>query len=395
MHETNFSIIDDEYEGVKKQHCVRHLGPLNQIEEIDATNFDLDNFTANYLQKSRPLVIRNALGVFDCGTAYKNWTLDYLLEKCGSNKVHVRRNTMADDYKTGKAYFVQEIEFKSYIDDLVKDNLASRNSYLAVQNLKKAFPQIKDEFKMPQLGRLHAGPFLWIARSGHYEYTHIDPDDNLLMVIKGRKLVRLYGCDVNAMMPNVLGSKGRTLQSQINCDDMNPNIPDDIMEKYKNVTCHYCLLKEGDLLYFPAFWWHQVKSPELTISINIFFGDEGQNTYLSKILISPQKDALLYWLYNIIKQNMVHTSFPRILVNLKESLKAFLFKQWHEVIDQNQADILYNYIIDYFDLKSQLEELANAGLEKKAKNPPEIRIRGLLMRDKVDDEEKRLKNFIQ
>ena len=49
----------------------------------------------------------------------------------------MRRNTLADEYKTGKAYQVQEIEFKSYIDDLVEGNAASKNSYLAVQNLRK------------------------------------------------------------------------------------------------------------------------------------------------------------------------------------------------------------------------------------------------------------------
>ena len=112
---------------------------------------------------------------------------------------------------------------------------------------------------------------MWIARSGHYEYTHMDPDDNALMVLKGRKLVRLYGCDVNSMMPNKLGAFGRTVQSQINCDILQKDLTEEIVRKYEQTKCHYCMLKDGDLLYFPAFWWHQVKSPELTISINVFF----------------------------------------------------------------------------------------------------------------------------
>ena len=79
----------------------------------------------------------------------------------------MRRNTIADEYKTGKAYFAQEASFKSYVDDLIEDNKRCQNSYLAVQNLKKAFPQIVDELNLPQLifhQKLHAGPFLWIAR---------------------------------------------------------------------------------------------------------------------------------------------------------------------------------------------------------------------------------------
>ena len=56
------------------------------------------------------------------------------------------------------------------------------------------------------------------------------------------------------MQPNDLGSKGRTIQSQIDCDseDLYSEIASDHFEKFKNLTCHYCLLREGDLLYFPG-----------------------------------------------------------------------------------------------------------------------------------------------
>jgi hypothetical protein len=181
----NKVVIDDEINDEKKQHIITHIGKIEPIEEIDASLLDNEHFRKNYFRNNKPLVVRNALKVYDCGTAYANWSLEYLTEKCGSNKVHVRRNTMKEEYKTGKAYLVQEIEFRQYVNDLLKDNKTSRNSYLAVQNLKKAFPQIDNELKMPPFyEKPHAGPFLWIARSGHYEYTHMDPDDNLLIVFR-------------------------------------------------------------------------------------------------------------------------------------------------------------------------------------------------------------------
>ena len=203
----NRAEIADVFDGVAKTHVVRHIGPLEPIEEIDASELlDTSSFARDYLRANRPLLIRNALRVYDCGTAFADWSLDYLSAKCGTNKVYVRRKTLADDYKTGKAYMVQAVEFRAYVRDLVANNTQARNSYLAVQNVKKAFPQINDDLRMPPFfEKLHAGPFLWIARAGHYEYTHMDPDDNLLMVIRGRKLVRLYGCDVYAMHPNELG----------------------------------------------------------------------------------------------------------------------------------------------------------------------------------------------
>jgi hypothetical protein len=341
----NIVTIEKDYNGVVKTHVIKHFGRINPIDQIDANQFDQEYFLSNYFKQNKPLVIRNYLSKFDCGTAYQNWTLDYLANKCGNNKVHVRRNTVAEDYKTGKAYFAQEATFKSYIDDLIQENKRSKNSYLAVQNLKKAFPQIADEIKLEPLifhQKLHAGPFLWIARSGHYEYTHQDPDDNALIVLKGQKLVRLYGCNVYSMKPNELGSKGRTIQSQIDCDkDYDQlDLSEDEFEKFKNTECNYCLLEAGDILYFPAFWWHQVKSPELTISINIFFGNEGENNYIEKILNSPQRVSLLYWVYNLIEQNKPQPGFPRVLFYLKDSFKYFLYKQWHEHLSK----YIYIYI---------------------------------------------------
>ncbi|RNA34517.1 amiloride-sensitive sodium channel subunit beta [Brachionus plicatilis] len=341
--------IQDSYAGITKSHLINHLGNLLPIDEIDASQYNHEYFMNNYLSKSKPLI-------FDCGEAFKNWSLEYLNEKCGQNRVFVRRNTMHESYKMGKAYNVQEIKFETYVNDLLMDNF-----------------NISDELKMPQfVEKLHAGPFLWIARSGHYEYTHMDPDDNMLTVVRGRKLVRLYGSNVYNMYPNELGSKGRTIQSQINCDQIQNNLNADILTRFKNTDCLYCLLKEGDMLYFPAFCWHQVKSPELTISVNVFFGDAGENVYMSKILKSDQKEAFMYWIFNIIKQNMPFPSFNRILANLKESLRGFLFKQWHESLDEQQIDEIY---------KESVNQLSSLGLEFKSRHPPVLRIRVSLINE--------------
>ena len=115
---------------------------------------------------------------------------------------------------------------------------------------------------------------------GHYEYCHMDPDDNVLSVYKGRKLVRLYGCNTHSMKPNKLGSNGRTIQSQIDCDLNNlDNLTQDELESFKANTCQYCCLGDGDLLYFPAFWWHQVTTPVLTTSFSV----------TAEIVISPRR----------------------------------------------------------------------------------------------------------
>lgn len=277
------------------------------------------------------------------------------------------------------------------MDDLLAGNERCRNSYMAVQNLRKAFPQVLDELKVaPFVQKLHGGPFLWIARAGHYEYCHLDPDDNVLSVYRGRKLVRLYGCDVDSMKPNKLGSNGRTIQSQIDCDKSvdQLDLTDKEFQKFKANTCHYCVLKEGDLLYFPAFWWHQVSTPVNTVSVNFFFGDGGECNFVGKILSSSQRSAFLYWFYNIIEQNAPFPSFSRMLVYLKRSINFFLFKQWHEVPSEKHTEDMYQSIIKYFGYEERIEKLNEQYKNTVSpKNPPIIRIRGLLMRGKTSDDQ--------
>ena len=143
------------------------------------------------------------------------------------------------------------------------------------------------------------------------------------------------------------------------------------------------MVKEGDIFYFPAFWWHQVTSP-----VDWFFGDADSNTLTAKVLKSSQRGSLMHWILNIVQQNRPWPSFKRLLVNLKESLRHFLYKQWHEQLEPEQIDEIYAEIIDHLKLQDLLQEcLGNEAYCAKTKNPPTLRIRGLLMRDSNEADE--------
>ena len=191
----------------------------------------VDEFHINYLKAEKPVVFE---GYAKSWPAI-GWTLERLKERAGQNTVYVRRKTDIEDYKVGQKYDIETMKFEQYVDNIIKCNKKSKGSYLAVQNIRKAFPQLSEDIIIPPYVRkLHAGPFLWIARGGHYEFCHFDPDDNFLVVLSGKKRVKLYGSDLKLMYPNQLGSKGRTIQSQVFCE--NPDY--DKFPYFKEAVCY-------------------------------------------------------------------------------------------------------------------------------------------------------------
>ena len=92
-------------------------------------------------------------------------------------------------------------------------------------------------------------------------------------------------------------------------------------------------------------------------------------------------------MFNIIKQNAPFPVYKRVLIHLKRALKWFLYKQWHETISDAHAEDLEQAILKYFDLEEHVKQLRAEDYMPLTRNPPCIRIRGLLMRDKTNEDE--------
>eukprot|EP01124_Arcella_intermedia_P003955 TRINITY_DN12237_c0_g1_i1.p1 TRINITY_DN12237_c0_g1~~TRINITY_DN12237_c0_g1_i1.p1 ORF type:complete len:192 (+),score=40.02 TRINITY_DN12237_c0_g1_i1:563-1138(+) len=191
-------------------------------------------------------------------------------------------------------------------------------------------------------------------------------------MISGLKKVKLFSPTYfKNLYPNDLGSLGRTVQSRVNLD--NPDLVQ--FPNLKDVICEEGSLYPGDLLFIPGFYWHQVTSVESSISINIFYGDNGENNYIEK-LISSRLEVFLYWLINILQQNealLQKDVFPE----LHEIIKVFLKYQFKEDANDEQVGILVKHVMQHYNLTELPPFLGN-----KRKNPKRLKIRGLLFRDK-------------
>ena len=82
----------------------------------------------------------------------------------------------------------------------------------------------------------------------------------------------------------------------------------------------------------------QVTALDTGISINMFYGDPGENVFISKMFKDPYKEHFHYWFLNIIEQNKDQQSFAKILSRLSEVVRHFFIKQWHEVPTEEQVN---------------------------------------------------------
>ena len=106
----------------------------------------------------------------------------------------------------------------------------------------------------------------------------------------------------------------------------------------------------------------------------MFFGDGGDNNYLTKVMVSCQWDGFQHWLLNIVEQNRNTIQFKKVLEHLPRTLAAFVLKQWHEIPSDEQLKKLVQVVMHYL----QIKELPAA--ENNVKHPPPLKIRGLLWR---------------
>ena len=187
-----------------------------------------------------------------------------------------------------------------------------------------------------------------------------------------RKQVRLFGYDLDNLYPNSLGSQGKTIQSQVNCDS--PDLAQ--YPSFSSATCEHCVLEPGEMLFIPAFYWHQVTALDTGISINMFYGDPGDNTFIRKMFQPPYRDHFQYWFLNIISQNSECENFSRMLSRLPEVIKHFFVKQWHETPDDDQVQCLVTLVMNHLNI----DQLPPPALSE-GKFPPVLKIRGLLHRD--------------
>lgn len=222
-------------------------------------------FERRYIRTSTPVILT---GMTTDWPAQRLWSLDYFAQRFGSRLVSagVTRNgvlQVSDDQGVHQV----EIEFGRYLESL----RAGRSDYYVLSPVDERLPELLDDVIEPDPCRTASWHTvrLWLSGCDTCSPLHRDWPENLYAQVFGRKHFlmihrketrRVYRRPITSGAPNF---------SQLNTDDVDfARFP-----LFRDVPRMEFDVNAGELLYIPRMWWHQVKSLEVSASINFWFGN--------------------------------------------------------------------------------------------------------------------------
>ena len=308
-------------------------------------NLSVSDFKKKFLEKRKPIIISNS---FDWQATQK-WNIEYL------KALYPEKSVILPIFSDEPAEINKEIEalelkLPEALDLIYNNSDQSKKYYLMQQSMYKDFPDLLSDIALPKYADKQNKHVinLWLGEAGVNTRPHYDTYNNFLTQIVGRKRVRLFApTDSHNMYPyaindDFLGNNSPVYISRIRDTDL---VNDDEFPNLNMVTCFEGILYPGDLLFIPAGWWHEVKSLDISISVNFWWKIKIEN-------FSQQSTNLmcsfLYWYSDnfdeVIRDHFDFSEFQDdiqiaeafLLKGLKCIAAFFLLNYFHKIFDYSK-----------------------------------------------------------
>lgn len=241
----------------------------------------IDFYTGSVIPR-RPYLIRlGHLGRLGWNTG--RWTLDYLAERAGSQRVKVLHRQDPDGTFLPENTRKVEVLFARFLTEVMRPDIGTDDAYLNLQNgqsVEAPALQLLGDFSIPDFYcEIPVKSInIWMGNSRHGIVTplHHDFHDNLYVVVEGRKRFTLYppsqACNLypRGHLERVrdngwIDYRDMKTNPMPHLCRVDPDRPDlSAFPGFREAENHRLELEleAGDLLYFPAGWFHQVRSLE-------------------------------------------------------------------------------------------------------------------------------------
>jgi lysine-specific demethylase 8 len=224
-----------------------------------------DDFERRYVRTSTPVILTGMTGEWP---AQRLWSLDYFAERFGSRLVTagITRDgilQVSDDQGVHQV----EIEFGRYLASL----RGGRSDYYVLSPVDERLPELLDDVIEPEpcrRARWHTVR-LWLSGLDTCSPLHRDWPENLYAQVFGRKhFLMIHRNETRRVYRRPFWS-GAPNFSRLNAE----NTDYERFPLFRDVPRMEFEVNAGELLYIPRMWWHQVRSLEVSASINFWFGN--------------------------------------------------------------------------------------------------------------------------
>lgn len=243
-----------------------------KVPVIDAGDFRVETFRRIY-KDNTPVVIR---GLGRHVRAARTWSPDYLAEKYGDTLIEVRdspRESVGSTANYNAAEYVK-VKLGDYIDGMRHGT--SQRYFGALSEIFKLHPELIDDLEIDALddrfGLKVIRPEMFMGVDRNHTPWHCAGIDNYFIQIHGVKEWHFIDPAFTAGMylkasAMVFGAPG--LFSNV--------IPGDarVFPLYEKTPQYVARLEPGDMLYNPAYWWHEVANEGETIGCALRVVAEG------------------------------------------------------------------------------------------------------------------------
>jgi hypothetical protein len=235
-----------------------HLTEIERVKTISK-----EDFYQNYVLKQKPVVVEQLTSEWP---AFDKWKLEYIQEIAGDKTVPLyddRPVTHKDGFNEAHA----TMKMSDYINLLLKE---PTNYRIFLYNLMKEVPQLKEDFKWPDIGLrlVKQLPMLFFGGENSRVFMHYDIDySNILHFhFHGKKRCVLFAPDQTPYLYKVP-------HALISREDIDFDQPD--FEKWPALAHAQGLVAElnhGEMLYMPEGYWHYMKyiTPGFSMSLRAF-----------------------------------------------------------------------------------------------------------------------------
>lgn len=286
-------------------------GKVRKIQRVDNPS---EEFFRNWISNVRePCLFSN------CGVP--KWSKETISKTVAPEtlaSVHVGETALLDF--VNKNYRFEVVPFAIMMDriDNEKEHLYFRslgdNPRKDPSNIYQSFPELAKEFTVPKFASSIVTPAtmhsscLRISSADVQMWTHYDINDNILCGVRGRKRLLLWHPEeIRHLYPD--GTSSRVLD--VEHPDLNQ------FPKFAKAVAWEGTLEEGDVLFIPAMWWHNVRTLTPCYGVNVFFRHLPEEAYQPNDLYG-NKDPVSA----VAAQKSLQAAFEA-LDQLPEEYKAF------------------------------------------------------------------------